>query len=200
MEFLVQAHEIPPDLVEFFEPAAFGTPPDMWKISSEPLSLPHFAAYPTELVRRCLLAALSEKGYCPKCGAPWARIVEPTEETAQAQTLARNGQDWYARGWDNTEKMALAKTGEKSHGGYASAYRTTGWRPTCSCRPIAEPVPGVVCDPFCGVGTTILTARRMGHNAIGIELSEPYTAMARKRIRDDQPLFNGRIDTAGGAW
>ena len=41
-------------------------------------------------------------------------------------------------------------------------------------------------------GTTIMVALRHGRNAIGLELSEEYAAMARKRITDDNPMFNGR--------
>jgi DNA modification methylase len=48
----------------------------------------------------------------------------------------------------------------------------------------------VILDPFAGSGTTILTALRLGRRAIGIELSEKYAAMARRRISEDAPMFN----------
>lgn len=35
--------------------------------------LTHHAAFPGELVEKCLLASVSMKGYCPECGMPWAR-------------------------------------------------------------------------------------------------------------------------------
>jgi len=57
----------------------------------------------------------------------------------------------------------------------------------------AEPedtVPAVVLDPFVGSGTTIMVALRHGRNAIGLELSEEYAEMARRRIVADSPLFN----------
>lgn len=46
-----------------------------------------------------------------------------------------------------------------------------------------------VLDPFLGSGTTALVADRLERNAIGIELSPQYAAMARRRIEGDAPLF-----------
>ena len=52
------------------------------------------------------------------------------------------------------------------------------------------PPGGVVLDPFCGCGTTLVSAIRHGRDAIGIEKRADYAAMARRRIEDDAPLFN----------
>ena len=41
-----------------------------------------------------------------------------------------------------------------------------------------------VLDPFCGSGTTLVAAKQAGINAMGIELSEKYVAMARARLAD----------------
>ena len=53
------------------------------------------------------------------------------------------------------------------------------------------PVGGTVLDPFSGAGTTVMVALRHGRRGIGIELNPEYCAMARERIIDDAPLFNG---------
>jgi hypothetical protein len=50
----------------------------VWQIATEPYPDAHFATYPQELVRRCILAGTSERGCCPECGAPWVREVEVT--------------------------------------------------------------------------------------------------------------------------
>lgn len=49
----------------------------------------------------------------------------------------------------------------------------------------------MVIDPFGGAGTTGLVADRLGRHATLIELNPQYAAMARARIADDAPLFNG---------
>jgi DNA modification methylase len=51
------------------------------------------------------------------------------------------------------------------------------------------PKGGVVLDPFGGAGTSGLVADRLGRNAILIELNESYAEIARRRIKDDLPLF-----------
>jgi len=57
-----------------------------------------------------------------------------------------------------------------------------------SIEPPSEPC--VVLDPFSGSGTTVMVALRLGRRAIGVDLSESYTTMARKRIIDDCPMLN----------
>jgi DNA modification methylase len=47
----------------------------VWTIATEAYREAHFATYPTALVKPCILAGTSERGCCPKCGAPWRRVV-----------------------------------------------------------------------------------------------------------------------------
>lgn len=82
----------------------------VWTIAQEPTSLDHFAAYPTRLAERCILAG------CP--------------------------------------------------------------------------AGGVALDPFAGTGTTGVAALRNGRSFIGLELNPAYVEMARRRIREDLPLWN----------
>lgn len=41
---------------------------------------------------------------------------------------------------------------------------------------------GVVLDPFCGTGSTLLAARATGRRAIGIEVEERFVQMALRRL------------------
>lgn len=43
---------------------------------------------------------------------------------------------------------------------------------------------GVVIDPFAGSGTTLVAASLLGKNYIGIDISEEYIAVAKKRLRN----------------
>jgi DNA modification methylase len=45
------------------------------------------------------------------------------------------------------------------------------------------PERGIVLDPFCGTGTTLLAARRLGRASVGIDLSGAYLAQCAKRCR-----------------
>lgn len=54
------------------------------------------------------------------------------------------------------------------------------------CRiPILATCPegGIVLDPFCGTGTTMLVAFQLGRRAIGIDVSADYIGMAKERCR-----------------
>ena len=44
------------------------------------------------------------------------------------------------------------------------------------------PPDGVVLDPFCGTGTTLVVARDLGRSAIGIDISPDYITMTKTRL------------------
>lgn len=54
-----------------------------WPISNEPGFDGHHAAFPTELVRPCVLAGTPEKGRCRKCDSPIIRLYGEEEENKQ---------------------------------------------------------------------------------------------------------------------
>ncbi len=43
---------------------------------------------------------------------------------------------------------------------------------------------GVVLDPYCGSGTTLVAAKILGHNFIGIEISQEYIKYAEERLKN----------------
>lgn len=150
-------------------------PRNVWTIATEAFSEAHFATFPTELARRCILAGTSSKGVCAGCGAPWERITETSGEwRAQHEREAKhNG------------KIYRTNPG----GGIAGANTTRrteqlGWQPSCKCD--AGLAQATVLDPFGGAGTTALVADRLQRNAILIELNAEYAAMASKRIDGDR--------------
>lgn len=58
--------------------------------------------------------------------------------------------------------------------------------PTCACAAPAEP--GLVLDPFMGIGTTGVAAAALGRDWLGIELNADFAAVARERIAASTPL------------
>jgi DNA modification methylase len=47
----------------------------------------------------------------------------------------------------------------------------------------------LVCDPFLGVGTTLVAASRMGRRAVGIELNERFATISEEWLADEQSLM-----------
>jgi len=55
------------------------------------------------------------------------------------------------------------------------------WCPSCKCEK-PEYVPGVVLDPMCGSGTTLVVAKKLGRQFIGIDINPAYVEMAKRRL------------------
>jgi DNA modification methylase len=161
---------------------------DWWVLSPEPLSDAHYAAYPTTLPTRCIKAGTSERGCCPVCGSPWARVVETRSAHVPAAGIWKDKPEYLT---DHQPRQAGAYwNGERwVSPSFALPESTTlGWRQTCRC-PGHEPVPCTVLDPFAGSGTTLIAADRLGRDAVGVELKSQYVAMAQRRVTGDAPLL-----------
>ena len=148
---------------------------NVWTIPTHSFSEAHFATFPPKLVEPCIKAGTSERGVCKQCGAPWVREVDTPDNT----THFRSGTD--------INKGKFITGGQKQHDEYVRP-KTTGWSPTCQCKPQTS-VPATVLDPFAGSGTVALVAQRMNRDAILCEISPEYAEMARKRIEGDAPMF-----------
>ncbi|WP_339030452.1 DNA methyltransferase [Bradyrhizobium symbiodeficiens] len=58
-------------------------------------------------------------------------------------------------------------------------------KPTKVLEPLVEafcPIDGIVLDPFCGSGSTLIAAHRVGRSAIGIELDAKHVETATLRL------------------
>lgn len=153
----------------------------VWTMATQPFPEAHFATFPIALPTRCILAGTSEHGCCAQCGAPWERIVEPSQEYAQKLGEGKrvNGYDYDGeaeRGFAIQEKCT-------------AEYITKGWAPTCKCG-TTNVIAATVLYPFNGAGTTGMAATRLNRAYIGIEIKPEYIEMATRRIQGDAPLFN----------
>lgn len=185
----------------------------VWHIGTYSFKGAHFATFPPKLVAQCLRLGTSKKGYCSLCAAPWKRIIKKKRVATRPGTGSKvhaEVKGWAKGGVPHTAKAHNTPEGRASqhadspyqeHRGdvagnrdplrHVTRYKTVGWQPTCQCEHADHGGTAVVLDPFGGAGTTVMVARRMGCRAIAFELNPAYADLARRRIFDDAPLFNG---------
>ncbi len=145
-------------------------PGDVWSIPTHPFPAAHFATFPPTLIEPIIKAG-SPRWICSKCGKPRVRITEPTP--AYAKKLGKsvhNHKDDLKRGmrYDNVINAEYVTTG------YTDCSCGEGWNP------------GVILDPFCGSGTALRVARRLGRRFIGIDIVPEYVEMSNRRIRAEK--------------
>ena len=155
---------------------------NVWTISTQPYPEAHFATFPSEIPKRCILAATSEKGNCSECGKPWVRIVERHETLEHkpyegGKSFGEDDQHPYKRISGNVRAWREAGG---DHDNPFPSPKTLGWKAQCSCN--APTTPAIVLDPFSGSGTTGEEAKKQGRKAILIDISEEYCELAVKRI------------------
>ncbi len=152
----------------------------VWMFPTAPGKFKHYAAFPPRLPEICIRAATSEKGCCPVCGAPWARVIDKglTAHDGATQTDYPTG--------STASRLALLRQAAQDRGEeYVNSVQTIGWRATCSCPP-ADPIPCRVLDPFSGAGTTAMVAERLGVDSFNIDTSAEYIALSEERLADDE--------------
>ena len=128
----------------------------VWSIGIDNRQDQHYAGFPEKLAETCILAATSERGACPECGAQWARTSQPESHSEDHQQTLM--------------PKATATDGEAP----------PPWTPQCNHR--AQPIPSLVLDPFCGTGTTVAAAINLGRSAVGTDASDHYIKMAANRL------------------
>ncbi len=52
----------------------------------------------------------------------------------------------------------------------------------------------LVCDPFLGIGTTVVAASRLGRRSVGVELNPRFAALAEEWAADDSPLLRPDVE------
>jgi DNA modification methylase len=158
---------------------------NVWNFATQPYSGAHFATFPEELPRRCILAATSARGACLQCGAPWERVVRASGGTI--------GESWLG---DRNLEIGKRMNVDMNAATHDGTYRrdSIGWRPTCLCRGQRGKVgPCVVLDPFGGSGTTGRVALELRRRAILCDVAygpeDEYRRLAEQRTRNVQVEF-----------
>lgn len=133
-------------------------PRTVWDINTQPFAADHFAKYPEELCRRPILAGCPEF-VCNACGKPRERIVKSTP-----MKIKRS--DWGLGSGNRTAPSGTV---------LALNPETVGWS-DCGCGEGFKP--GIILDPFAGVGTTLKVAKKHGRRYIGFEIKKEYCEIA----------------------
>ena len=166
----------------------------VWNISTKPFSGSHFATMPPDLAETCILAGTSAKGACPKCGAPWVRIVERDRVATRPGNDTKVGRVGVHPDSPYHDHAGMI-CGNRDPQRHTTVTQTTGWEPSCECN-AGEPVPCIVLDPFGGAGTTAIVAEGHGRDWILCELNESYANdIAWPRIRQGWSPVTGRAKT-----
>lgn len=157
---------------------------DVWPITTEAYSGAHYATFPREIARRCIVAGTSEGGCCAKCGAPLERIVEDGKPDLDHQRACGgdvNGE------YDGTATKDYAEHGAQDPSAVKARIlagmvekKTTGWRRTCDCE-TQDVKPCTVLDIFGGSGTVGEVAEYLGRNAVLIELHPNNVKLCAER-------------------
>ena len=156
---------------------------DVWNVSTKGFKGAHFAVFPTDLIKPCVLAGTSEYGVCKECGAPWEREVNRTIVGDLVEVpYSGNGQ---LR--SNGSEGMNGQYGTTLNQGHKVQHEGINWNPTCDCG--SDVKPAVVMDMFSGSGTTGVVALDNGRDYIGIELNPEYIKLSDSRLQNTAPLF-----------
>lgn len=135
----------------------------VWTIPTQPFADAHFAVYPEELIETPIRAGCPEY-ICTKCGKAREKLLKDVGEST----------------WDDTREKNHLVTGTSGLSfGRTAQIEMFGWD-ECMCN--AGFKPGVILDPFFGTGTTAIVAHRLNRSWLGIELSEEYIRIAKRRL------------------
>jgi hypothetical protein len=157
-------------------------PRSVWSLSTEPTKEKHFATFPSELVRRCLVAGASAGGCCAHCGKPFAPMIE------RDRVATRPGDNHKAV----LNDAGMANVDPQRH---IAVTNCLGYRQACDC-PADAPAKQIIFDPFSGLCTVQQTARQLGHDWLGTELNPEYAAIGTARI-EQPPRWLLRQQAAG---
>lgn len=156
----------------------------VWTIPTEACKLAHYATFPRELVRRCILPSTSRLGCCPECFAPVLPIYKAGQVDPDWQR--RCGGANYAgnatKDYSSAGAQDPSATKKRIMKGLAPRH-LVGGNPSCKCLArLEDAVPCHVGDCFGGVGTVARVGLANGLRCTLIEGSPTYTEFAWQEL------------------
>ena len=162
-------------------------PGDVWIMNTKPFPEAHFSVFPPELPERCILAGCPDK-VCKKCGTPHLTQIHGGYKDAfniRVRDMKTKPEKWGKL--YRASKEEIEKYDEKS---YVSPIKEKVIF-SCDCNVGFEP--GIVLDPFCGSGTTLVVAKRLGRKYIGIDIKSEYVEMSKRRLEKEPEKISSFI-------
>lgn len=109
----------------------------VWTVSTKPYKGAHYATFPPDLVKPCVLAGTSARGCCPKCGSPWERLTidgAPQLDHQRACGGDKNGEYFGNSTKDYARHKAQDASATKARILAGMVEKVLiAWRPTCQC-------------------------------------------------------------------
>ena len=172
-------------------------PGDVFEVTTKPFPEAHFAVYPPELCEKPIKATCPPQ-VCVECGSPYER--ETRDESGFTDGVCNacgKPRSKHKLGTKNSADGVIGvRTDENRKTAACGKNVTTGWVQTCDCDTDATEA-GIALDPFAGAGTTLLKAKELGRQFVGIELNATYADMARARVGIDVDDPSNVRDDAG---
>ena len=161
-------------------------PGDVWLINTTAYSGAHFAVFPEKLIKPMIKSTCPER-ICRKCGKARIRITKHDKTISEEVSNNKISSDLEYDGIATFRVQNCSKgtrdrpTGESISINWTDCGCNAGWRS------------GVILDPFAGSGTSILVGRRLGRNAIGIDINEKYKELAISRMKTFESEINSNL-------
>lgn len=153
---------------------------DVWTVAPANYPEAHFATFPPDLIKPCILAGTSAMGCCAECGAPFKRVLKKS-----GGTIGKGSWFDHSKAAVTGRRRANGSADRKVCGTSGTGYKceTIDWHRTCKCHEsaVCQAQPCTVLDPFGGSGTTAAVALELGRRAILCELNPDYVKLAQQR-------------------
>jgi len=164
---------------------------DVWIIDTSKLPKylqgKHHATFPEEIPKRIIQAATPPL-CCMECYAPQEPIIETGKPKRNAQKKAGGAMGQYkGKSKGNPEKAKAENASNLKRRILKSMRKKSmmGWRPTCKCD--GDTMAPIVFDPFGGLMTTAVVAKKLNRNFLSCDLSGDYVDAGKMRLHRETP-------------